>query len=417
MLKPPSLAPLVPVEHPLPNGNTLYCFQNNTLELVKLDFTVEAGSCYQFFKCQAHAANQLFAEATDFHDARQLAEFLDFRGIVVERLVDVCVSNISFYFLHRYADELFPMIREMFDFPRVTRPLFDAYLSKRRQQLSIGFQRTTYLAHNKFYELLYGSQHPLGTYAKPSDVDLLTMEAVSDFLHQRYSLASAHIVLSGYIDDGLLSLADQYLAPMSADSSPRFAMPTPMPSSVGQYTANCPIANAVQSSLRIGRILTLPWYSEDYARFMVLNTVLGGYFGSRLMSNIREDKGYTYGIYSTTQIHRDSIIFFISADVSVEATQPAIDEIFKEIQRLQHEPVSGVELERVRNYMMGDFIRSIDGAFELSERYRQMVATSLDEQFSTHLIEAIMTVTPQQLMHLAQTHMTDLLTVTAGQPN
>jgi predicted Zn-dependent peptidase len=152
----------------------------------------------------------------------------------------------------------------------------------------------------------------------------------------------------------------------------------------------------------------------DYTRFMVLNTVLGGYFGSRLMSNLREDKGYTYGIYSQTQIFRDRIILFITADVAAQATHDAVNEINLEIERLRQEPVSDAELERVRNFMMGDFIRSIDGTFEISERYRQMVVTDVDERLSTNLMETLATVTPDQLPTLAQSTLTDLVTVTAG---
>ena len=147
---------------------------------------------------------------------------------------------------------------------------------------------------------------------------------------------------------------------------------------------------------------------------MVLNTILGGYFGSRLMSNLREDKGYTYGIYSQTQIFRNSIALFITADVATDATADAVAEINREIDLLRQQPVADAELDRVRNYMMGDFIRSIDGTFEISERYRQMVATDVDERLSAQLLDAIATVTPAQLLDLAQTTLTDLTTVTAG---
>ncbi len=422
MLQPPSIAPLVPQQHTLPNGNRLHFFPNNNLGLVKLDITVEAGSRYQHLKCLAHAANQLIGEATTSHDARQMAEILDFRGIVVERMIDVCVGNVSFYFLRRYAEDLFPLIREMYDAPIVTQPMFDAYVAKRRQQLATGFQKTSYVARNRFYEELYGLDHPLGTYAMPDDIDALTPDAVTDYIHQHYRLANAHMVLSGMVDDELLSLADRHLAPSHTHSRNQALTqsinpeepPLPPPHSHNQALTQSSIPNAVQSTIRIGRILPLAWDSPDYARFMVLNTVLGGYFGSRLMSNIREDKGYTYGIYSTTQIYRGSIVFYITADVAVEATQAAVDEVYKEIDRLRQEPISEEELERVRNYMMGDFIRSIDGVFELSERYRQMAATHVTEQLTTNLLDAIENVTPEQLQTLAQTHLTDLLTVTVG---
>ena len=491
---------LVPQTHLLPNGQTLCYFPNNALGLVKLDITVEAGSRYQKYKSQAYVANRLFGETTARRDAGEVAEFLDFRGIVVEKTTDVCVGNLSFYFLRRYAEELFELIREMFDTYSLDNQafkqsgiskVFEAVCASRRQQLAVGLQKTSYVARNRFYELLYGTEHPLGTYAMPEDVDVLTLDAVTDFIHQHYHLDTAHLVMSGMVDEELLSLADQYLSPSLSHSHNEPPLPSPSPlvgaesgelkeeNSLSRqrpllrgatarpgydpsilnsqrfvsrvqsanpkiYTMPRPrtfsekfsIPNSVQSTIRIGRVLPVsslegwdevPGYVSDsanrnsqFSKFMVLNTVLGGYFGSRLMSNIREDKGYTYGIYSTTQIYRGSIVFYITADVAKEATDAAVDEIFKEIHRLQTEPITEEELDRVRKYMMGDFIRSMDGVFEVSERYCQMSSTHVvdpntgTDPLASSLLEAITHTTPAQLQSLAQTHLKDLITVTVG---
>lgn len=413
MLSAPSIAPLIPATHPLPNGNTLFLFRNDALGIVKLDLTLEAGSAYQTLKSQAHAANQLFGEATSQLSAAQTAEFLDFRGIVVERMADTCTANLSFYFMRRFADQLFPLIARMFQAPEVTPQLFDAYLSRRSAQLKTNFQKTNYLARNLYYELLYGPDHPLGTYALPEDLQHLTLTDVQDFIRQHYSLAHTQLILSGPIDDELLRLADTHLAPKATTPAPVATIPAAASRQKTQ-AAHAPLPGAVQSTIRIGRLLPFPWHSADYTRFMVLNTLLGGYFGSRLMSNLREDKGYTYGIYSQTQIFRNSIALYITADVAAAATADAVAEINREIERLRQEPVTQAELDRVRNYMMGDFIRSIDGTFEISERYRQMVATGVDERLSTNLMQTLADITPAQLHTLAQTTLTDLVTVTSG---
>ncbi|MCQ2274424.1 MAG: insulinase family protein [Bacteroidales bacterium] len=414
MLQPPSLQPLVPQQYRLTNGNTVYYFTNESLQLVKLDFTFEAGSAYQQLKSQAHAANQLMAEATLYHTAQEIADFMDFRGIVIERMADVTQGNISVYFLRKYAAELLPLLNEMFSAPLVTAQLFDAYISRRRLKIAQGFQQTNYVARNHYYELLFGPQSPMGTYAKPGDLDQLTLESVRQFIARHYTLAHAHIVLSGLVDTALLDMVNQHLG-QAVDSNPI----TPY-AHQGYQTFEQPcrkhvvVPNAVQSTLRIGNLLSMPWNSAEYAQFMVLNTVLGGYFGSRLMSNLREDKGYTYGVYSQTQVFRGAIVFYITADVAAQATQPAVDEVLHEVRRLQTELIPDVELDRVRNFMMGDFIRSIDGTFEISERYRQMVANSINDQFAVNYLQAVQQVTPQQLQQLAQRHLSSLFVVTAG---
>ncbi|MBQ2538957.1 MAG: insulinase family protein, partial [Bacteroidales bacterium] len=251
-------APLVPATHPLPNGNTLFYFPNANIDLVKLDFTFEAGSAYQQLRSQAHAANQLFGEATSLHEASAIAEFLDFRGIVVERMADVCQGNISFYFLRKYAQELFPLLREMFDHPLVTPQLFEAYVGRRRQTIATNFQQTKYRARNRFYELLYGFEHPMGCYATVDDLDLLTLDAVSAFMRQHYQLPNAHIILGGCVDSELLALADRYLAPSPYAPQSPIRLPQPPQPSYGQTDALLMPA-AVQSSLRIGSVLPFQW--------------------------------------------------------------------------------------------------------------------------------------------------------------
>ena len=159
---------------------------------------------------------------------------------------------------------------------------------------------------------------------------------------------------------------------------------------------------ATQTTLRLGRVLPLPWDSMDYARFVLLTTILGGYFGSRLMSNIREDKGYTYGIYARTQIYRGVIVFFITADVSAGKAEAALDEVFKELKLLRSKAVDDEELAVVKNVLAGDFLRSVDGVFERSARFCDMLGTGVDERLTDNLRLALEETTPAQLQELAQ---------------
>lgn len=419
MLSAPSLDSLAPRTVPLADGRDLQLFVSEASSLVKLDLTFEAGSRYQWLKSQAHAASQLVGEATALHEEAWVAEFLDFRGITLERSADVCTATLSFYFLRRYAAELLPVLREMVARPRITPSLFDAYVRRRRHQLLTSAQKTSAVARNHFYSHLYGPDHPLGTYATAEDLDALHLDDVVAFVARHYRLAEASIVLSGSVDDELVALVDSSLA--SPEPSRPVAMPALPPSGLAEAAAapgrwHVAVPSAVQATIRVGRVLPYTWDDPAYARFMVLNTVLGGYFGSRLMSNLREEKGYTYGIYSQTQIFRGQIVFFITADVSAEAAEAACGEILSEMHRLSKEPVGEAELERVCNFMMGDFIRSIDGVLEIAERYRHMRATAVGDRFTERYLATLGEVTPEQLIPLAQNIFApaDLTIVTAS---
>ena len=166
-----------------------------------------------------------------------------------------------------------------------------------------------------------------------------------------------------------------------------------------------PIAGAVQTTVRVGRLLPVAWDDPDYARLMLLVTILGGYFGSRLMSNLREDKGYTYGIYARTQIYRGAIVFYTSADVAGDVADDAEREIMHELQRLVDDPVPQAELDLVRTVLAGDFLRSVDGIFERSARFVDMLGTDVTELLTDNLREALATTTPSDLQRLAAEHL------------
>lgn len=402
---------------PLHYRPNMASFPSPSVGMVKLDLTFEAGSRYQPQPCVAHAANQLMGEATGTRSAEEVAEFLDFRGIILERSADTCTACLSFYFLRRYASELLPLVREMVEQPRLTAQLFEACCAKRRQQLQTNALKTAQVARNRYYSALFGAQHPLGVYAVAEDVDRLTPQHITDYWRQHYSLAQARILLAGAVDDQLLSECAKVLLKENAGEVV-VSNPLPAPATtdfpVGQtLDFQLPTVNP-QATIRVGRILPLAWDDPDYARFMVLNTVLGGYFGSRLMSNLREEKGYTYGIYSQTQIFRGIVVQFITADVAASAATDALRQVDNELRRLQQEPVPQEELERVCTYMRGDFLRSVDGIFEVSERYRQMVNTAVDEHLTENLFQALETVTPDDLMRLARQYLSpnELLHVT-----
>jgi len=177
-------------------------------------------------------------------------------------------------------------------------------------------------------------------------------------------------------------------------------------------------SDAIQSAIRIGR----PLFNREHEHFpgmQVLNTVLGGYFGSRLMANIREDKGYTYGIGSGLASMNEHGYFFISTEVSVDVTSQAIAEIYKEIKQLREELIPHEELELVRNYMIGTFLRNTDGPFALADRKKALIGYDLDYSYYERYFETVKCITPAELRDLANLYWQeeDLIDLVAGKRN
>lgn len=415
MVSLPDTATLLPQEHPLATGGTLYAFPSASTDLVKIDLIHEAGSAYQPQPLCAAAANRLFAVASDDMDARQVAEFMDYRGIVVDHNPDILTASTSVYFLRRYLDELLPVLQQLLLHPAFPQDDFEVFLSKRRQELQAMQRKTREVARRLFYQTLFGTDHPLGRYAEPDDADRLDRETVVRFFHRRYR--SRQLIVSGNIDAELIEKVTESLAPLQVEESKNQKVEDLISTFHYQLsTIKVAVPGAVQTTLRVGRILPLRWDSVDYARFMLLTTLLGGFFGSRLMSNLREDKGYTYGIQAHTQIYRGVIVLYITTDVAASAADAAEEEIRRELQRLCDEPVGDDELAMVKTVLIGDFIRSVDGVFERSERLRSMLATDVDETFTDNLREALQTTTADHLLQLSRRFLqpADMLYCRAG---
>ena len=292
---------LVPRCYMMRNGQIINVFADDNIGLLKMDFIFEAGTALQSKKLQAAAAIHLLTEGTRHHSSREIAEFIDFRGLIVEKSNDEVSSTLTVYGMPRYLGELLPMIKEMIACPTYPQEEFEVFISKRKQQLMTNLQRTSFVARKRFYECLYGTSHPLGMYAKPEDLDLLTAQDVREF-HDRYlTFSRMSIILGGTVTDEDLALFDDVFGSEPVVALEKTALPEPSMAVAGLQ--NLTVPGAVQTTLRVGRRLPYRWDDVDYSRFMILSTVLGGYFGSRLMSNIREDKGYTYGINAMTQIY------------------------------------------------------------------------------------------------------------------
>lgn len=394
---------LVPTTYVMKNGRTISCFSSHSLPLVKLDFVFESGPAYQDRFFAASMANTLLGSASLRRSSREVAEFFDYRGIVLDRDLDSFTSTLSVYTLKKYIPELLPMIKELIAEADFRQEDFDAEFQNKRCQFLTGQQQTSTIASRAYYESLYGKEHVMGRYADLEHLDALRLEDVERHFRSRYDIGQMDIIVSGDYDDSHLYMMDQIFGSEAPRLQPILvatgaARPQPR-AEVRRTLHDLPGA---QATLRIGRLLPFGWQSMDMARFQILNAVLGGYFGSRLMSNIREDKGYTYGISSRVRLVRGSLVFSILSDVGSQYAEQAVSEIRKELVRLCEDPIPEQELAVVRKVQEGSFIRSVDGIFECAERYRLMRACGVTEQVRDNEVEALRSATPGQLRDLAE---------------
>jgi predicted Zn-dependent peptidase len=263
--------------------------------------------------------------------------------------------------------------------------------------------------------VLFGEGHPYTLGLKAEDFEDISLNDFVDFYQKHYHAKNCEIHLAGQFPDEVIQQLNQHLGGNDWNGT---AVETP------QFQAR-PATNkpervhkdgAIQSAIRMGKLLVDKKH-PDYFGLQILVTILGGYFSSRLMLNIREDKGYTYGIGANFISLNQAGYLLIATEVDKSYEEATRNEITCEIERLQNEPVPADELERVRQYLTGEFLREFDGPFALEQAFRNLHDFGLDYSFYDNYHQAIQTVTAAELQELAQKYLqTDsLYTVIAGQ--
>jgi predicted Zn-dependent peptidase len=403
-----------PQEQKLSNGVSVFSFDVSEQDFIKIELNFDAGSAYTNKALVAGVTNKLLTEGTKKHTANEIANMIDSYGGFFETAITNDVASIALYTLNKHLEKTLPILAEVIQEPVFDEEELNLHLAKKRNDFLVNSERVAYLARAKFTGIIFGENHPYGRILKNEDFDRLERKDIIDF-HQRYYLnGSFRIFLSGKLAPNMHALLEQYFGSMNSQKDVMSPVGGELSSSK-QMVHSIAKDDAVQNAIRIGKPM-INRNHPDFNGLRILNTVLGGYFGSRLMSNIREDKGYTYGIGSGLMSLRDAAFFFISTEVKADVSALAIEEILKEINLLQTEEVGMDELELVKNYLQGNFQRSFDGPFALLDRFKEVYYSGINYDYFTSYINKVKTIEASEIKELANKYLNteELYKLTVG---
>jgi len=402
---PPSIKPLSKIQFPRPeiltlsNGINVYLFDTGTQDVVSIEMIFCAGSWFQHQAFTAMVTNMMLREGTKNYTAQQLAEKLDFYGAHFENTTERDNAYVALYTLNKHLHQTLPLLAEI-----VKNPVFPEYelkvlAGKQKQLLEVNRQKVNYLARANFNPIIFGKLHPYGMNPEPEELNKVTREMLANFHQSYYHSGKCSIVVAGKIHPETKELLEQHLGNNNWNGT--------LPKQAEFQFEGAEIKNhfiqkegAMQSAIRLGCRM-FDRKHPDFAGMKVLNTILGGYFGSRLMTNLREDKGFTYGIGSSIIPLRKSGYFVISGEVGADATDESLGEINSELYRLCDELVPENELSLIRSYLAGEMLRAIDGPFALAGLYRELIEDGLDYLHLENLIETVQHITAPELRNLA----------------
>lgn len=387
----------------LSNGIPLHLINAGTQEVARVSLVFEGGTCYQAQKLVASASLALMSEGTQHLTAAQVAENFDFLGSSYEQHIDKDFALLTVHSLSRHLRKTLETLSEIVRYPTFEQNELSTYCAKRKQQLSIEKERVAYVAREQLLAQIYGANHPYGTFAVPTDYDLLRRELLQQFHSDFFTAKRCFILAAGKIGSEEIKMVEDFFEKIPTGKSIA-ALAIPQVQSEAKSLSMAK-ADAVQSALRMGRTMVAKSH-PDFVPLHVLTVALGGYFGSRLMRNIREEKGYTYGIFASLVNYRQGGHLSIGTEVGKEYAQATINEVNKELQRLCDEKISQEELTLVKNYICGEIMRSLDGPWGLAEVALDNLTSDLPYSYAHRLFDVVKSITPEQLQGLAQKYFT-----------
>lgn len=405
----------------LPNGLAMYLIQAGSLDLSRISLFHRAGTKYQHKTLVASTVIAQLSEGVQLPsgllNAQQIAEQWDYLGSIYDTLIDRDFAQQSLYSLNRQLEKSADLFFHSLCTPTFPEAALHTYQTKQRELLLQQNQRSEYQARKAYMSALFGSDSPYGHSAEPDDYLNLTTNDLQQFHRAFYGRPC--LVVSGKIS----TKHQQFLVdlfsrlPLASPSYPGSMYDRIQPNQPRTGLSYIERKDAAQSSLRMGKLLFNKEH-PDYLGMQVLSTVLGGYFGSRLMKNIREDKGYTYGIYAGLSSMEDAGMFTISAEIGSEHTEACRKEVHHELRRLQEDLIPSEELDMVRNFMIGDLLRTVDGPWNLAEVAIETLQSKQDFSFVHQVFDRLKTIEAAELRSLAQTYLEpdSMLEIIVGPP-
>lgn len=388
----------------LKNGVEVYAVNAGAEEVIQVEWVFWAGNWYEEKNLVAPATNFLLKNGTSQRTAFEINEHFDYYGATLSRACYNETASINLHSLTKHLDKLLPVVRELLTDAVFPEQELALYQQNNRQRLEVNLKKGDFVANRLIDEYLFGFDHPYGKYSRFEDIAGLYRSSLQQFYETYYKHGRCMVFVAGKLPHNIFELLENSFGDLSLHGNETLpVVHTVVPALEKKYRIQNDV-NGVQGAIRLARHFPNR-HHPDFFGVQVLNAVFGGFFGSRLMNNIREDKGYTYGIYSYLQNHIQQSAWMISTEAGRDVAEATIAEVYHEMEQLRQEPVDEEELLLVRNYLMGTILGDLDGPFHIIGRWKNIILNGLDESFFYKTISTIKQIPAEELQVLAEKYL------------
>jgi predicted Zn-dependent peptidase len=388
----------------LKNGSFLYSLKAGTQEVIRLDLIFSAGLIHQLNSAEASFTASMLSEGTSQLNAKELANSLDYFGSYFQTRSNPDDAVATLYCLEKHLKSCLPIFLQAITDSILPEKELEIQKKNSIQKLLVNEKKNSYLCRKNFYKTLLGEQHPYAAFSNKEDIQTINSKHLRTFYKEHYLNGFKYALLSGQFSENTKqtisnSIGETNLINRIAEK-PKLIINT----SIGKQFIDK--EESIQSAIRIGKTSILRNH-PDYRKLQFLNLIFGGYFGSRLMKNIREDKGLTYGIYSVLEPFKETSVWYIETEINNKNRNKGIEEIYSEMKKIREQEIPKVEIENARNYYLGSFLRSLDGPFSLADRLKIMIDNSLSDSYYPEFVETLNSLKSSDLSELANKYLNE----------
>ncbi len=386
------------IYEPSDTGPDLLVVNGGVKEVFKLEVVFDAGRYHESKKLVSAITQRMLREGTKKYSSEDIAEKIDYYGATLSVPSNLDDSCITMYGLNRYFNELLPIIRSVITEPAFPEKELITCIKERKERQQLDLSKNDIVAYRQVTEYIFGPDHPYGYNSKEDLFSNISISDLKKHFNNHYKSGNCTIILSGKISDEMIRSLKNELSSAIPSGKTNPLVHEMFPRENKFEFIERP--NSLQTAIRIGCRL-FDRNHPDFPGLYFLNVILGEYFSSRLMMNIREDKGYTYSIYSMLDIMRRDGLFLVSTEVANEYVEDTVKEIKVEFEKLKTEFISDREINMARNYTLGTLLSALDGPFNSSDVVKGLILNKSNENFFSGLVNVIKTVDARELQRLA----------------
>ncbi|MFK8057702.1 MAG: M16 family metallopeptidase [Saprospiraceae bacterium] len=400
----PPIYPIDRVDLPTPdrqelsNGAELYVIHADVQPVIKFEVIFEAGRWQEHRVSVAQATNVLWREGTDEITGADAAERIDFYGATLQGHNSLDHTGFTLYVLEKFLPQVLPLVFDLLLAPSFPQKEMETFIERAVAQQRINADKPDIQGYRLLTEAIFGRSHPYGYNSTEAGLRGLTRADLQRHHVLHFLGGNTMAFAAGNISAASRQLIIEQLERLpKGNTRPHDRKMAPLSETKIQHV----LPHSLQSAIRMGRYFGRREH-PDFAGMFVLNTILGGYFGSRLMTELREERGLTYNIYSSVDTMKYGGYIYLSAEVAKGQEEEATKAIHDELRKLQTELITDEELEMVRAYLMGSFLAMVDGPFNTAETIRTLVSENTALPHFERMVETTLTITATELRSLAQ---------------